>query len=263
MIINNKNLLGESPIWNYLNDTFYWVDIDDYKIKSLNDFSIEEYKLEKKPTCLALIDSNQIFTVVEDGLGIYDFRTNKYNYLNKIDDTEVRFNDGKCDKNGILHIGTMCRDRPRRPIGCIYRYENKKLQELIPNIGTSNGISFDSSNNMYFSDTSKKSIFKINDKSLDLVNIYDNVGPDGSTIDNKNRYYSCLWGGSGIDIYSNDKLVNTIKLCSKNITCCCFGGNNMNRLFITSAYINDIDNGKINILKSDYLGIKEPIINFN
>ncbi len=36
-----------------------------------------------------------------------------------INATDVRFNDGKCDKNGILHIGTMCRSKPRNQIGNI------------------------------------------------------------------------------------------------------------------------------------------------
>jgi sugar lactone lactonase YvrE len=32
MIIDNNNILGESPIWNYMNKTFYWVDICDKKL---------------------------------------------------------------------------------------------------------------------------------------------------------------------------------------------------------------------------------------
>ena len=33
MIIDNINLLGESPIWNYFNNSIYWVDIEGKKIK--------------------------------------------------------------------------------------------------------------------------------------------------------------------------------------------------------------------------------------
>ena len=42
MIIDNDNILGESPLWNYMNQTFYWVDINNNKIKSLNDHIITE-----------------------------------------------------------------------------------------------------------------------------------------------------------------------------------------------------------------------------
>lgn len=262
MLIKDKNLLGESPVWNYFNDKFYWVDIEGKKIKSFDDYNIFNYSLDKMPTCLALIDSNQIFTVLEDGLGIYDFRNNSYNYLERIDDKMVRFNDGKCDKNGILHIGTMCRTKPRMPIGNIYKYENCNLVKLISNIGTSNGISFDKCNNMFYSDTSKKTIYrKVND-GTEIVNKYEDVGPDGSTIDSSNNYYSCLWGGSRIDIYNNGKYLDKINLNCKKPTCCCFGSQDMNKLFITSAYESDIDNGSPQIISTNFIGIKEPVINF-
>lgn len=262
MLIKDKNLLGESPIWNHLNNKFYWVDIDGKKIKSFDDFNILSYSLDKMPTCLALIDSNQIFTVVEDGLGIYDFRNNSYNYLHKIDDELVRFNDGKCDKNGILHIGTMCRARPRMPIGNIFKYENRNLIKVISDIGTSNGISFDKSNNMYYSDTSKKTIYRKVNKVIEIIYKYEDVGPDGSTIDYNNNYYSCLWGGSRIDIFNEGKYFDQINLDCKKPTCCCFGGQDMKKLFITSAYANEKDDGSPLILDTNSLGVNERVINF-
>ena len=36
--IDKPNVLGESPIWNHFNNTYYWVDIDDHKIKKFDDF---------------------------------------------------------------------------------------------------------------------------------------------------------------------------------------------------------------------------------
>jgi sugar lactone lactonase YvrE len=36
-IIKNKNILGESPLWNYINNRLYWVDIEDKKIKCFDD----------------------------------------------------------------------------------------------------------------------------------------------------------------------------------------------------------------------------------
>ena len=42
---------------------------------------------------------------------------------------EVRFNDGKLDKNGILYIGTMDRNE-QNFIGNIFRYENSYLETI-------------------------------------------------------------------------------------------------------------------------------------
>lgn len=60
------------------------------------------------------------------------------------------------------------------------------------------------------------------------------------------NYYSCLWGGSAIDLYHNQQPIDKIRLPVKYPTCCCYGGINKNQMFITSASIVDKsgDNGE-------------------
>ena len=161
--IDKPNILGESPIWNHFNNTYYWVDIEDYKIKKFDDF-YKEYDIQfkgikVKPTCLALIDSNKIFTVVEDGFGIYDFREKngfKYVYIPEFVDENfrknLRFNDGKCDRKGNLYIGTMDLNIPRKPIGTIYKLTpDLNTIPIFENISVTNGISFTTNNySMFF-----------------------------------------------------------------------------------------------------------------
>ena len=288
--IDKPNVLGESPIWNHFNNTYYWVDIDDHKIKKFDDF-YKEYDvtyngIKVKPTCLALIDGNKLFTVVEDGFGIYDFRQkNAFNYVSIpdfVDDNfrkNLRFNDGKCDRNGNLYIGTMDLNKPRKPIGNIYKLTpDLKTIKVFENISVTNGISFSTNNyNMFFSDTPTKKIYmckppnsltKINYR-MSLEDDKSNRAPDGSTIDIENNYYSCLYGGYGVDVFStvnnNINYKYTIKTNNKNNTCCCFGGINMDKLMITSADNPDDpnDNGYTTIRDSNTIGLKEQPINLN
>jgi len=255
-IIKTENKLGESPLWNYINQTLYWVDIDDYKIKHYHDETgIIEHKMEKKPTCLALIDESKMMVSVQDGIGIYDYRNNSYNYLVKIDDTNVRLNDGKCSKDGILYIGSMCKNDPKQQIGSIYKYQNQRLEEVIHSIGISNGIAFNSKNQMYYADSLNKTIYC----DSFIINTYENCCPDGATFNANDRYYSCLWEGYGIDVYQEKTKLEHIELPCKYTTCCCFGGEHMNKLFVSSAYHNIKDNGKIYVLNSDEKGVEEPI----
>ena len=261
MIIDNHNILGESPIWNHMNNTFYWVDICDKKIKSMNDYKIMEYDIIKSPTCLFLKDINNIVITLEDGIGVYDFRINKFNYLTKINDKNVRFNDGKCDKNGVIHIGTMDR-LEKNQIGSIYKYVNNEFIEIKNSIGISNGISFSKNNKMYYSDSLTKKIYTLENNNEKLLYKYDNSSPDGSTIDIQDNYYSCLWEGSSIDIFNNkDDLIHKIDLPFLCPTCCCFGGENLNKLLITSSSLinNSYHNGKLCLLNDINTGIKEPI----
>jgi sugar lactone lactonase YvrE len=129
--------------------------------------------MRKKPTSLHLIDGNQLFCSLEDGLGIYDFRENNFNYLTKINDKDVRFNDGKCDRNGILYIGTICKKKPREKIANIYRFYNNMLENYIDNISNANGISFNKNNEMFFSDTTEKTIYKIENSNKKIINEYN------------------------------------------------------------------------------------------
>ena len=263
--INNENILGESPLWNYDSNKFFWVDIEENHIKSFDDHHIQIYDLHS-PTCIGLIDANQLFTAVADGVGIFDLRTKSFNYLDKIDNPKVRFNDGKCSRNGIFYLGTMCKKRPRMPIGSLYTFSNKKLIPFLDNISTTNGISFSADNDfMYYSDTPNKYICQKNMITGETSYTYTKFGPDGSTVDLNGRYYSCLWGGSSINIYDSYnyddneqmKLYDTIDLPFILPTCCCYGGNDLNKLFITSATCGGGSNGKPMLINTDITGIKE------
>lgn len=263
MIVDNNNILGESPLWNYMNQTFYWVDINDKKIKSMNDYIITEYMLDKKPTCLYLLDINKMVVAVEDGMGIYDYRINKFICLKKINDTNVRCNDGKCDKNGNIYIGTMDKNE-KDNIGRLYKFNGRDFETIKDNICISNGLAFNSNNKLYACDSLKKQIYTIeNDKEM-VINTYTSVSPDGATIDEVDNYYSCLWGGSRIDIYNkNNNLFDEIITPFTHPTCCCFGGINMNKLLITSSSLlnNKEDNGKLLLIDYKRSGVYESIVN--
>lgn len=242
-ILNDSNILGESCIWDNFNEKYYWVDIINKKIKSYDGINILENTTQKMPCCISIYN-NQLTLALEDEIGIYDFRNNTFNSQLKLKDKNVRFNDGKIDNNGILHIGTMDRNE-KDFIGKIYKYYNGYLETLYENIGISNGISFDENNNMFYSDSLSGSIYYKNK----LMFKYYELGPDGACYNNK-KYYSCLWGGSRIDIFNNLNLIDKLILPVKYPTCCCFGGKNLNKLFITSASILDKSkyNGKCIII---------------
>ena len=67
-----------------------------------------------------------------------------------------------------------------------------------------------------------------------------------------------MWGGSKINIY-NDRLkyIKNIQVSFKNPTCCCFGGNELNKLFITSAVCGGGGLGYLELRDMDVCGIKE------
>ena len=247
-IIDDSNILGESCLWNKYENKFYWVDIIGKKIKSFDEQSIKHFDINKMPCCITLQQNNNFTLAVDDEIGIYDARNNSFNSQLKLNNSNVRFNDGKLDNNNILHIGTMDRDE-KDFIGKIYKYENNYLEPIVNDVGISNGIAFDSNNKMYWSDSLSGKLYFDNN----IINEYNDMSPDGGYVDENDNYYSCLWGGSKIDIYKNNKIYNNIFLPVEYPTCCCYGGSDMNKLFITSASIlnNKKDNGKCIILNNN------------
>ena len=115
---------------------------------------------------------------------------------------------------------------------------------------------------MYHSDSLKGEIYK-NGNLIKKYQEFEQKSPDGSTIDNNDNYYSCLWGGQSIDVFNTkDNLNKSICLEMVYPTCCCFGGEHFDKLLVTSSNLKDIsgNNGKLCLLDNIGTGIKEPVV---
>jgi sugar lactone lactonase YvrE len=166
----------------------------------------------------------------------------------------------------------------KHKIASLYLYNKGTLIPKIKNIGISNGIAFNKSNNkMYFADSllNETFIFDYNELNYNLYNKqtihkFTNKAktPDGGTFSEDDKYYSSIWGGSCVRIYDTKdtfSLKRIIYTPSRYTTCCCIGGKDMNKLFITSAKEDDLskDAGKSFIydLKKS-IGIREKPVNY-
>jgi len=73
-----------------------------------------------------------------------------------------------------------------------------------------------------------------------IVDVTDGSAPDGMTIDKDDFIWVAHWGGSRITRYNGitgavDKVVKIPG--AKNITSCCFGGENLDTLYITTSHL--------------------------
>ena len=61
--------------------------------------------------------------------------------------------------------------------------------------------------------------------------------PDGLTIDDEGNLWLALWGGHGVAKYDpkTGKQLDFVELPVLNATACCFGGENLDELYITTA----------------------------
>jgi sugar lactone lactonase YvrE len=155
-----------------------------------------------------------------------------------------RFNDGRCDRAGRFWAGTMSNVN-RDPVGSLYRFEADfactKLRNaiIIPN---SLAWSPDG-RTMYFADTNRHTIWQYDyDPATGAPTnerVFVDTGdgrPDGSCVDAEGCLWNAEYGAWRLVRYTpQGKVDRTIGLPVANATCCCFGGDDLATLYVTSA----------------------------
>ena len=281
-ILDSKTHLGESGF--YLNRTNEIVFLDLIK-PSLIFYSIDNKILTKlnlklkKPlgNVYPLNDNNFIISSFE-GMHIYNRKKKTLKYfddirkINELDD--ISYNDGTISKNklwiGLSHI------KESKNLGYFGYLQDKNFITIDKGFKVSNGPAIDEKKGyLYFSDSSKSSIYQYNLKNLKkktLIKFKKNQGfPDGITLDNKNGLWVAHWAGGQVSrINLRSKKINfNIKLPALNITSVTFVGKKLNHLFITTAKIetskthlkNYKYSGSSFIIKTEYTGLKIPYYN--
>jgi gluconolactonase len=134
--------------------------------------------------------------------------------------------------------------------GAFYRLskDGKKLTRLFGEVGISNGMdwSVDQSRMFYIDTLSMKvEVFDFNNGQISnrrtLVEIQDGMGyPDGMCSDSNDNVWVAFWMGSCVRCFDgkSGKLLEEIKLPVQKVTSCCFAGENLDQLIITTAVGN-------------------------
>lgn len=246
--------LGEGPVWHEGEQTLYWVDIINSKLHS---YKQDNKGLSIRKTWPFPGNISSVVPCLEGGL-LATFRNGiahlnlKNNVTTSICELEQdlpdnRFNDGCADTQGNYWFGSMD-DKQINTSGAFYRFNAENQAEKLSQLGEiciTNGPTFSQDGQwLYFTDTMAGKIFKAklkNDgeigKKLLHIHFTESEGyPDGMCCDTQGYLWVCHWGGSRISRFDHDgNLVKTINLPVPNVTKCCFGGPNMNTLYITTA----------------------------
>ena len=278
-IIPCKNLLGESPIWNYARSSFMWVDIDgqllyEYHLKSE---ILKSWSIDQKVSLVLESGDTEVVLALQDGLAKFDLTIGLMTWLLDVekDNTQNRPNDGAVDARGRLWLGTMALDC-KAGEGKLYCIESDlSITVKIEKTTISNGIIWNADNTkMYFIDSAtyvvKSYHFELETGNIafekDIIKIDPNVGmPDGMALDEEGMLWIAVWGGKGIYRYNptNGELLETAEVDAPNVTSCTFGGEKINQLFITTASIGltaqealDFpDSGNVFVFQTEVAGV--------
>eukprot|EP00998_Keelungia_sp_KM082_P006353 NODE_2607_length_1027_cov_32.075556_g2588_i0.p1 GENE.NODE_2607_length_1027_cov_32.075556_g2588_i0~~NODE_2607_length_1027_cov_32.075556_g2588_i0.p1 ORF type:complete len:327 (-),score=42.44 NODE_2607_length_1027_cov_32.075556_g2588_i0:47-964(-) len=253
--------LGEGAIWNWKTSTLLWIDIVEGRLFEYNPANGRNRSCHIRQaigTVVPCATGNQCVVGLSKGVALFDMDSGKVakwlvNLEPELEKSGNRCNDGKCDPQGRLWVGTMdsfCTGK----VGALYSVTEDGTSTLkVPNAQIPNGIAWSKDGKtMYWTDTPTHEIYawdfdgatgEISNKRV-VVTIDPKVGhPDGFTIDADDNLWICLWGGSSVVCYrpvTNDagpagELLKTIPIPAEQVTSCAFGGENLDELYVTTA----------------------------
>jgi len=255
---SRRNQLGEGPTaTGYKNNNVQWCDIYGLAIrwKDLVTGQSGEYETSEPVgfqiprTVGGEILGNANGPVLRDKDGTVHAMPSREDADGFKDKNVLRWNDAKVSPDGALFLGSMAYENQSNE-GAFYRLskDGKKLDRLFGEVGISNGMDWSvDKTKMFYIDTlaMKVDLFDYNNGEISnrrtLVEITDGMGyPDGMCSDSEDNIWVAFWMGSCVRGFDGKtgKQIAEIKLPVQKVTSCCFAGENLDQLIITTAVGN-------------------------
>jgi sugar lactone lactonase YvrE len=243
------DILGEGPVWDVQEQAFYWLDIRGCLVRRYDWSSgrTQSWTLPEMVGSLAIRERGGLLLAMRSSIAFFDPATGA---LERVAAPEagrenMRFNDGKCDRQGRFWSGTM-NDLVREPSGTLYRLDPQRgCVAQFNGLRTPNSLAWSPDGRiMYFADSRSQVIhaypYEPATGELGAPRVFHTVEPpaipDGATVDAEGFVWSALYGGSRVVRIAPDGRVDrTIELPVEQPTSCQFAGPNLDVLFITTA----------------------------
>ncbi len=242
--------LAENPLWHEETHSIFWTDITAGKIFHLHAATRQcEMIYHGEPVGGFTFQENGellLFRVTDLAHLTLDGKERPFRKYS--DDGMIRFNDVIAAPDGGVFAGTIGKTKES---GGLYRVEvDGSIRKLFSGTGCSNGMGFSPDLKVfYWTNSTTREIFQfdydsetgsISHRRLFYRTTPDEGVPDGLTVDAEGWVWSARWGGASIVRHAkNGGVMERIKLPETNITSVCFGGENLNRFFITAARFDE------------------------
>jgi sugar lactone lactonase YvrE len=249
-IVDAKDILGETPLWCDTTQSLWWLDIDSAKLHRLEAVSgkHDTFSLEARFTgSMALRLRGGLLVALDLALHTFHPDTNELRLLCQVEppDLDNRLNDGRCDASGRFWVGTMD-NQLSRPSGALYRIDpNGSVTRMFGGVIVSNTIAISpDQKTLFFSDTRRFTIWAfdleegggLRNRRVFVDYTATRERPDGACVDAEGFIWNAIFAGGRIVRYKPDgRLDRAVKLPVTNPTCLCFGGKDLETLYVTTA----------------------------
>ncbi len=249
--------VGESPVWRAAEESLYWVDIPRRRIHRMPLASgrRDAWTAAESVACIAFATDGSLVAGMESGI----FRL-ELGHEGAVKATllasppfpmpHMRFNDGRCDRQGRFWAGTMHTDMSAaHAVGALYRYTEEDgfsaafARELL----TQNGLAWSpAGERMYLSDSHPNArVIWTYEYECDsgtpyarrvFVDMEKHAGrPDGAAVDVDGCYWTCANdAGQVLRFTPEGKLDRALALPVRKPSMCAFGGARLDTLYVTT-----------------------------
>jgi sugar lactone lactonase YvrE len=256
-IVDIRSGLGEGPVWSELEQALYWLDCVKPAVYRYDPGTGEnrqlDLPLDSTIGTIAFRRRGGYIMALESGIKVVedDGKTVRLVCHPEKGRDENRYNDGKPDRSGRLFLGSLNK-ADRDPTGALYRINvDGSCRELDGPFVCANGMDWSLDNRIfYFVDSGSRNIFAYdydpatgdleNRRVLATVAAEEGT-PDGMCIDTEGFLWVAHWNGWRVSRFDpQGRRERQIRMPVPQPTSLCFGGPNLDRLYITSAAM-DLD----------------------
>lgn len=274
---------GESPFWHAAEGAWYWVDIPARRIWRMDHASgaLRNWLAPEMVACIAAGADGALVAGMETGifrLRLGEDGLAQASRLAAPPEAELgagmRFNDGRCDRQGRFWSGTMFMDMgAARAVGGLYSYSGADglRGPFVSGMLTQNGLAWSpDGRTMYLSDSHplRRSVWAF-DYDVDsgtphkqrlFLDLAGQKGrPDGAAVDADGCYWTCANDGGLLQRFTPaGTLDREIALPMAKPSMCAFGGPVLDTLLVTSIDPGTGgDAGSVVMLRPGVAGIAE------
>jgi gluconolactonase len=252
--------VGESPFWDVRSASLLHIDIKSGAVHSWDSQTHQEgtINLDGSVGFAIPCDRGGLVVGLNKTISHVDWDTAEVKKLAEVDQgTNNRFNDGKCDASGRLWAGTMGGESVPGTIdmgqGSLYSISaDHKVTKHVTNIDISNGMDWTDDNSiMYYIDSIPRKVyafdFDLNEGTIrNQRTVFEYqpgnettfVWPDGMCVDSEGKIWVAFFRSSRVQRIDPEtgKTLQTLEFPVTNVTSVCFGGKNLDELYVTSSH---------------------------
>lgn len=258
LILDARNIVGESLVWDDRRSRLVWVDIIGRKIHRLDPLSADHQTWDAPDlaTSIGLRQDGGAIVGLRKEIASWDFG-GPFRTIARIepDHPGTRLNEGVVAPDGSFWVGTMMNnigagDAPSaitRDAGQLYRVDAGGAVTLLSEdrFGITNTMAWSPDGRFITADTMKNQLYSYRldstasrlDDRRPLFGGFARGLPDGSCMDSDGYIWNCRVAGGSclVRIAPDGTLDRTVELPCSWPTSCAFGGEDLDTLFVTSA----------------------------